>query len=167
MWDINRKPHGQPHSWNKHTCSRDAHHGLKHIHVDLEGFWCEGICVWHLDSKTNQIWELPVPDGAPQACDFKAETWCEFTPLIQISLETKTKHWSVMIWGTSGRVCAELAIHWGILPQMRCCLTWNRCGTRMEAEGSQPAGRCLSHRRLPRCCGWALGNAQGWRGPKL
>lgn len=164
MWDINCKPHGQPHIWNKHTCSRDAHHGLKRIHVDLEGFWCEGICVLHLNSKPNQIWELPVPDGAPQAHDFKAQTWCELTPLIHISLETKTKHQSVMIWGRSGRVCAEPAIHWGILLHIRCRFTfWNRCETGMEAERTQLLGRCLPHRRLPGCC--SLGESPGLTGP--
>lgn len=135
MWDINCKPHGQPHSWNKHTWSRDARHSLKRIHVDLEGSWCEGICVWHLDPKPNQIWGLPVPDGAPQACDFKAQTCCELTPVVQISSETKTKHKSVMIWGRCGGVCAEPAVCQAVLTPVRCRLMfWNWCKTRMEAE---------------------------------
>lgn len=101
-------------SWNKYACNRNSHSGLKHLSVDLENFWCEGICVWHRDSQTNQIWELSVLNGAPQACDFKAHTLYELAPLLQISLETKPKHQSVIIWGRSGRVSTETAIHWGI-----------------------------------------------------
>lgn len=61
-------------------------------------------------SIQNQIWELPVPDDAPQTHGFKAQTWCRLTPLIHISLETNIKHLSGMICGRSSRVCAEPAI---------------------------------------------------------
>lgn len=62
---------------------------------------------------------------------------------IQISLESKTKHQSVMMWCRSGRVSAELAIDWGILPQIRCHFTWNWCETRCCSWQ-----RWLHHRRL-------------------
>lgn len=117
------------------------------------GEWCEGICVCHLDSQTNQIWELSVLNGAPQPCDFKAQTLCEVAPLLQILLETKPKHQNVITWGRSGRVCAETAIHWDI----QLCSGAVSPETRMEAEGGQPAGRCHLHHRLPGCCSQASG----------